>query len=640
MTTFPTKSSTTGPTKVPLHKQFTKATSRTVTASTKTAPKSKPPEPNLEQQALAIVSAGAQQQETFAALLNLAVGATSGIGGFFATRDQEEWFLSKQRPTMGKVPSPSFFTEEFSQKCESFLRSSDVKTWALESLKGVLMFSIPLSKNEDSPELMLVLTTTKASIVEATSRLNRIAKAIRLWMQANNAHDAAWQVQSLASIIAMVAQIETQTTVKSAAEEAVDMMSNHLPVTGAAIGTVDRSVIGLKAISGVSKIDRGSEISRSWLQAMVESQSRKQFGVFPAVDQENNFLLQAHRRLSSNLQVESVFSQPLVTDDGDFVGSIVFTGDSKILQMEQFERFNSTAAPAIAASLRSAKLRQKGKLSRAMTWLRKKIGSMPGVIATALLIGFVLLMFLPITYRVRCSAITEPVSRRFAVAPFAGQIIEGKAEAGDFVSAGQILAEMDGRTIRWELFGVSAERQQSRTSRQMELSERNISKAILAELEHDRLQSKETVLHYKQDHLQVRSPIDGIVLSGSLERAEAASVEIGQTLFEIGPIKPMRIEIEIPANEVSQTKPGMPVKIWIDGQEDQVIEGDIQKIHPRSTTRDAQTVFIAEVEFPNEDERLRPGMKGTVRIDCERRSFGWSLFHKPMNWVRANFSYF
>ena len=53
----------------------------------------------------------------------------------------------------------------------------------------------------------------------------------------------------------------------------------------------------------------------------------------------------------------------------------------------------------------------------------------------------------------------------------------------------------------------------------------------------------------------------------------------------------MRIEIEIPANEVAQTKAGFPVSIWIDGQEDQVIEGEIVKIRPRSTTRKASNVF-------------------------------------------------
>ena len=130
-----------------------------------------------------------------------------------------------------------------------------------------------------------------------------------------------------------------------------------------------------------------------------------------------------------------------------------------------------------------------------------------------------------------------------------------------------------------------------------------------------------------------------MVLSGSLERAEAASVETGQVLFEIGPIKPMRVEISIPSNEIAQIDTGCEVKVWIDGQEDDPIVGEIKKIHPRSETRDAQNVFIAELEFPNDDERLRPGMKGSARIDGNKRSLGWSMFHKPMNYVRSHLTW-
>jgi len=198
---------------------------------------------------------------------------------------------------------------------------------------------------------------------------------------------------------------------------------------------------------------------------------------------------------------------------------------------------------------------------------------------------------------------------------------------------------MDGQTIRWELSGVTAERAQSLRTREMKLYERNVPEAILSELEYERLVSEEEILLYKKDHLQIKSPIDGIVLSGSLERAEAASIETGQVLFEIGPIKPMRVEMAIPSEEIAQIKNGFPVKVWIDGQEDEPIEGEIMKIHPRSETRDAKNVFIAEIEFPNEDERLRPGMKGSVRIDCEERTLGWSLFHKPMNYVRSRLTW-
>ena len=629
MNSLPTNQAASTTPKVPLHRKYKRSETKKQSA----------PDPSLEQQTLAIVSAPLSDNEKLAGLLQLCIGAASGIGGFFAVRAQEQWYLSRERAKIGKIPSPTFFDEEFSLKCDSFVDSGQIQTWKCEALEGVLMFAIPLRRGEN-PELMLILSTTLVPLIKATQDLTRITAGMRLWLNSNEVREANWQVESLASIIAMVSQLETCPTLVAAAEEAVNLMANQLPVTAAAIGVMEDSRIQLKAISGVSKLDAGSKTGISWLQSMVESQQRKESGVFPAIDEENNFLLQAHRRLAADLQAESVYSQPLVAEDGELVGALVFAGQTINLSSDPFHRFNETAAPPIAAAIRSARQRQKGKLSRGISWLREKVHTMPGIVTAGLLMAFMLLMLLPIKYRVRCTSITEPVSRRFAVAPFAGQIIEGHAEAGDLVSAGQILAELDGRTIRWDLFGVSAEREQSVTSRRMELSERNIPKAILAQLENERLQAKQEVLRYKEEHLQVRSPIDGIVLSGSLERAEAASVETGQTLFEIGPVKPMRIEIEIPANEVAQTKPGFPVSIWIDGQEDDVIRGKILKIRPRSTTRNAMNVFIAEVEFPNEDERLRPGMEGTARIDCERRSLGWSLFHKPMNWMRANFSYF
>ena len=634
MTTSPTNQSASSTPQTPLHKTFTRPSQKQRTKGTKGTVA-----PNLEQQTLAVVSAPASDQEKMAELLKIAVGCTRGIGGFFAVRTNEQWYVSGQRPKVGKIPAPTFFDQTFSEKCEGFAATSQIQTWVCEALDGMLIFSIPIRRG-DNAELMLVLTTAQAPVVQTTQNLTRFSNAIRLWLNSNEAIDANWQVESLASIIAIVSQIEPCKTLKLATEEAVNLMANQLPVANAAIGTIESDAVKLKAIAGVSKLDEGSKTGRSWLQSMVESQHRKQAGLFPAVDDENNFLLQAHRRLAADLQAEAVFSQPLMTEDEELVGIIAFAGSASELSSDAFLRFNAAAAPPLAAALRSAKLRQKNKWSRALSWARAKIHTTPGIIFAASMLAFTLLMLLPITYRVRCTVITEPVSRRFAVAPFAGQIIEGHAEAGDFVSEGQVLAELDGRTIRWDLFGVSAEREQSVTSRRMELSERNIPKAILAQLENERLKAKQEVLRYQEEHLQVRSPIEGIVLSGSLERAEAASVETGQTLFEIGPIKPMRIEIEIPANEVAQTKPGFPVSIWINGQEDNVIEGEIVKIRPRSTTRNAKNVFIAEIEFPNEDERLRPGMEGTARIDCERRSLGWSMFHKPMNWLRANFSYF
>jgi biotin carboxyl carrier protein len=248
-------------------------------------------------------------------------------------------------------------------------------------------------------------------------------------------------------------------------------------------------------------------------------------------------------------------------------------------------------------------------------------------------------MMMPVTYRVRCNCVLEPAYRRYAVAPFDGLVASGFAEPGDVVQTGDVLAEIDGRNIRWELSGVTAERLSSLRQREIELVDENIPELFLAELDNEKHLAEEAILNIKKDGLQIRSPIDGVVLSGSLERSEASSVKTGDVLFEVGSTEEMKIQIEIPADEVSQIGVGQAAKIWVEGNEDFPLETEISRIHPRSVIRDAKNVFIAEVKFENKDTRFRPGMKGVVRIDGYQRSLGWSLFHKPIDYIRSHFTW-
>ena len=57
---------------------------------------------------------------------------------------------------------------------------------------------------------------------------------------------------------------------------------------------------------------------------------------FPAIDSENNFLLQSHRRLAADLQLPGVFSLPLVAEDETLVGTIIYAGEPDALSTESF----------------------------------------------------------------------------------------------------------------------------------------------------------------------------------------------------------------------------------------------------------------------------------------------------------------
>ena len=149
-----------------------------------------------------------------------------------------------------------------------------------------------------------------------------------------------------------------------------------------------------------------------------------------------------------------------------------------------------------------------------------------------------------------------------------------------------------------------------------------------------RMDAKATVLRQRSEQLEIRSPVDGVVISGDLRRAEGAPLTTGQTLFEIAPLEEMVLEIGIPEEDIGHISMGQTVESVLNALPDRSWIGTIERIHPRSELVDQDYVFVAEVRFQNELGLLRPGMKGRAKIETAKHPLGWNLFHKAVDQVR------
>ena len=147
-----------------------------------------------------------------------------------------------------------------------------------------------------------------------------------------------------------------------------------------------------------------------------------------------------------------------------------------------------------------------------------------------------------------------------------------------------------------------------------------------------RLELKQQLLARRQQQLSVESPIDGIVLSGDLERSAGAQVKLGQTLFEIGPLESMVAEVAIADEDIARVSQDSSVTISFEAYPGAPSTAQISRIHPRSEVRQTENVFIAEVVLPNGDHALRPGMKGEAVIIGHRQTLFWTLVGRP--WQR------
>jgi multidrug resistance efflux pump len=242
---------------------------------------------------------------------------------------------------------------------------------------------------------------------------------------------------------------------------------------------------------------------------------------------------------------------------------------------------------------------------------------------------------IPIPHRVECECDLEPVLRQFVAAPFEAPLEAVLVRPGDEVRAEQLLARLDGRELRWELAGVTAEYQRASRERDGHMAKHDSGAARLAELEMERLQLKLRLLEHRTTQLEVCSPVAGLVISGDLDKAIGAPLDVGQVLFELAPLEQLVAEVQVPERDVPYTRIGQRVEFWLDSQPDEPLTGTIARLMPRAEIQSGESVFVAEVAVENRAGWLRPGMHGTARIDVGRCRLGWRLFHRAWETARV-----
>ncbi len=240
-----------------------------------------------------------------------------------------------------------------------------------------------------------------------------------------------------------------------------------------------------------------------------------------------------------------------------------------------------------------------------------------------------LLMLAPATYTVDAKLEMQPTRRRFVAAAVDGPLQSCHVRPGDQVVANELLAEIDPREIEYELAGLQSQFEQALQTEKTHLAQQEFAAGQLARLETERLRGKTELLAHRREHLEIRSPIDGVIVSGDWRSREGTPLSRGETLFEIAPLANMKVEIWVPESEYPHVRAGMQVQFYTHAAPDRIVSGAITKVHPKAELHDHENVFIADVLVENQAGLLKPGMRGRATIYSDTHSIGWNLLHRP-----------
>jgi RND family efflux transporter MFP subunit len=228
-------------------------------------------------------------------------------------------------------------------------------------------------------------------------------------------------------------------------------------------------------------------------------------------------------------------------------------------------------------------------------------------------------------------------------AKVAGYVKEMKVDIGDHVRAGQLLALLEVPELRDDLDHASASLRRAQAdyqdahlaySRLVAVNKDHPN--LIAQQDLDTAQAHEATAEGSlgaaradvekfqtlAGYARILAPFAGVITKryadpGSLIQAGTASNTQALPLVRVSDNSVLRLDFPVSVDYVHGVHPGAPVSIRVDSLGGQLMQGRIARIADQ--VDDATRTMVVELEVPNPDAALVPGMYATVTLRTDER---------------------
>ncbi len=260
--------------------------------------------------------------------------------------------------------------------------------------------------------------------------------------------------------------------------------------------------------------------------------------------------------------------------------------------------------------------------------IRAWFASRAGIVATTLAIIF---LFLPLWRESADSRfVLEPSERVIVRNLVPGTITDVYTREGLTVVAGTPLLQLHNLPLQSQVAGSEAEFAVAHMrANQAAVRYANLGSAIQ---ERDRLLRQTRELRSQESSLQLKSPMEGTVLTPRLEDRIGANVQAGTELVEIAALRQMRARVYVSDYDMFKIRVGAPARLNIESFS-KLWTAQVVAISPVSSGIDPGIAerakykglnplnfYVVDLLIANPEQTLKPGMIGTAKIYGRRRS--------------------
>jgi len=249
-----------------------------------------------------------------------------------------------------------------------------------------------------------------------------------------------------------------------------------------------------------------------------------------------------------------------------------------------------------------------------------------------------------ITVSVSATGVLQPVKIVEIKSKASGEILEMPVEMGDYLRAGDLIAQIDTRILDQELKQVqadfaSAEIRRDIAGRQLGRAEALREQDLLSE--NDLEGSKQSFSNAESQFIRaeaslelarerladatVTAPISGTVIAKSVEQGQIIAsstnnVSGGTVMLQMADLSELEIRTLVDEIDIGNVSPGLRVESAVEAFADLRFEGEVMKIEPQAVVQQSVTTFPVLSRIDNSEGLLLPGMNADVSIVIHQRS--------------------
>ena len=219
------------------------------------------------------------------------------------------------------------------------------------------------------------------------------------------------------------------------------------------------------------------------------------------------------------------------------------------------------------------------------------------------------------------TATLEAEEEAMVVSKVRGIMEELKVEEGDYIRAGQVMAQLDDEQLQIEAQRAKAtmDRLYNDYQRNQELYNKELISAEQfdnSRYEYESQKAAYELAKLNVEYSKIKAPISGVVSERMVKKGNMINTD--QQMFKITDFDPLLAVLHVPEHEMNKLRKGQTALIQADAVQGEQFSGEVLRISP--VVNPETGTFKVTIAVSDDTNRLKPGMFGRVRIVYDTRN--------------------